>query len=179
MTHKRQAAQRAAEVDPPTRRGALALLGAAALAPAALAVLRRGPAFGAPPGSPGAVVDGLRFEVLGSARRALAGHPGAAPHTPGGSWPDVVRVQLRVLNAAASALLLSPGQFRLRVAGDLTVMPTAWLHGPAALPAGEARTGWIDFRAPASAGMLALDFSAAGRGEPVTVPLTGLLEAAR
>ncbi len=178
MTDDRMADERAAALHPPTRRGAIALLGAGALLPAALAAVRGRAGSGTTSAAPGAAVDGLRFDVLGSARRALAGHGGAPAHTLGESWPDVVRIQLRVLNVAASALLLSPGQFRLRV-GDLTVMPTDWLHGPGPLPAGEARTGWIDFRAPASAGLLALDFTAAGRREPVTVPLGALLGVTR
>jgi hypothetical protein len=149
----------------PSRRGVLVLLGAGALAPAAIAVL------GAVPR--GTEADGLRFDVLEVTLAALRGHTRhAGPVTPfeATSWPDVVRVRLRVRNVGGLPLLVSPGQFRLRVDG-ISVMPAAWRHGPSPLSAGDARTGWIDYRAPAGVGLLDLEFTPAGRVEPVTVPL--------
>lgn len=153
---------------PPSRRSVLGLLGAGALAPAAAGLLSAGP--------PGTVVDGdgLRFTVLGAHRRVLAGHGGPGRHTAEASWPDVVRVRLRLLNVAATALLVSPGQFRLRVGEQLTVMPTAWAHEPGPLGAGGRRVTWIDYRAPASTLLLGLEFTAAGRSRPVEVPLVTL-----
>ncbi len=141
------------------------LLGAGALAPAAVTVL------GAVPGATAA--DGLRFDVLEVTRAALAGHVHhAGPVTPfeATSWPDVVRVRLRVRNIGGLPLLVSPGQFRVRVEG-LSVMPTAWRHGPAPLGPGDARTGWIDYRTPADAGLLDLEFTPAGGVGAVSVPL--------
>jgi hypothetical protein len=149
----------------PSRRGVLLLLGAGALAPAAIAALGSAPRAGD--------ATGLRFEVLAATRTALAGHArhgGSVAPFEATSWPDVVRVHLRVRNLAGTDLLVSPGQFRLRVDG-LSVMPTAWQHGAAALRADGTRTGWIDYRAPAEVALLHLDFTAAGRVEPVSVPL--------
>jgi hypothetical protein len=151
----------------PSRRTAMILLGAGALTPVALAVLSRQPGGGADAG-------GLRFDVLDVTRGALPGHVRHASTVvlaEAPSWPDVVRVQLRVRNLAALPLLLSPGQFRLRVDRGVTVMPTGWRHGPAPLGGGDARTGWIDFRAPAGGQLFDLEFTPAGQAEPVAVPL--------
>lgn len=149
----------------PSRRGVLLLLGVGAVAPVAIAALGAA--------ADHADVDGLRFAVLAVGRQALPGH-----HHPSGpvspfeaaSWPDVVRVRLRVSNLGAQPLMVSPGQFRLRVQG-LSVMPTGWLHGATALAAGDSRTGWIDYRAPAGPEVLALEFTPAGGVAPVSVPL--------
>jgi hypothetical protein len=150
----------------PSRRTALILLGAGALTPVALAVLSHQPG--------GADAGGLRFDVIDVSRAVLAGHlahAGPVPLAEAPSWPDVVRVQLRVHNLAALPLLVSPGQFRLRVDRGVSVMPTGWLHGPGPLAGGDARTGWIDFRAPAGARLFDLEFTPAGQAEPVAVPL--------
>jgi hypothetical protein len=146
----------------------LVLLGAGALAPAAVTLA------GAATRDRGGAIEGLRFDVLEVSRRALPGHTrhaGPVSRIEATSWPDVVRVGLRVANLATLALLVSPGQFRLRVADDLSVMPTAWEHGPMPLAAGATRTGWIDYRAPQSDALLALEFTPAGHAEPVVVPL--------
>ena len=150
----------------PSRRSVLALIGVGAAAPVAVTLIDVRP--------PPVVTDGVRFEVLDVTRRALARHDGAPVHTDGASWPDVVRVRLSVFNVAAAAVLLSPGQFRLRVADHLTVMPTAWEHGPSGLAAARHLTTWIDYRAPAASGPLRLEFTAAGRSEPVSVRLLAL-----
>jgi hypothetical protein len=76
-----------------------------------------------------------------------------------------------VHNVAGTPLLVSPGQFRLLVAGGLSVMPTAWRHGPAPLEAGSARRSWIEYRAPRDAGTVTLEFTAAGRPAPKKLPL--------
>jgi hypothetical protein len=141
------------------------------MTPVALALGSSGP-------NGGSEVDGLRFDVLEVGRHALGGHTGHTGHSgdsraapvDGMSWSDVVRVSLRVSNVAGWPLLVSPGQFRLRVAG-LSVMPSAWQHGPAALMSGGTRTGWIDFRAPSRADVFDLEFTPAGRLQPVTAPL--------
>ncbi len=155
--------------DHPSRRSVLLLLGAGSVAPAALGLMIVNA------GQVGGELDGLRFEVLGTSRHLLAGHTAhpAGPVTPMQtmSWPDVVRVQMRVQNVATLPLLVSPGQFRLRTTAGLSVMPTAWQHGPAPLADGAARTGWIDYRAPAGDALLGLEFSPAGRREPVGVAL--------
>jgi len=165
----------------PSRRSVLVLLGVVGvLAPAAVMVQSREPA--------GGEMDGLRFDVLevgrhpvagsahhvGVGRQRVAGHGRDGDLTPlfeRTSWPDIVRVQLQVRNLSAMPLLVSPGQFRLRVQGDLSVMPTAWRHGAAALGAGETRSGWIDYRAPDADGLYQLEFSPAGHPEPVAVLL--------
>lgn len=150
----------------PSRRGLLVMLGLGAVAPAAVAWQLRRPV--------GGELDGLRFDVLAVRRRPRAGHTqhgratAAAEHA---SWPDVVRVQLQVRNLASVPLLVSPGQFRLRVHGDLSVMPTAWRHEVAALGAGETRSGWIDYRAPDVGGLYQLEFTGAGQPQPVAVTL--------
>jgi len=145
-----------------TRRGVLALLGAGVMAPAvtmALARARPDPTL----------VGDLEFRLLGATRRVLARHDGGERHPETSSWPDVVRVHLEVLNTAASAVLVSPGQFRLRV-GDLTVMPMAWQHAAGPFEDRLRRATWIDYRAPASADLLHLEFTPAGWSEPVSVP---------
>lgn len=116
------------DVDHPSRRGILVLLVAAA--PTAVALRTWGPVGEGEGG-------GLRFQVLDVGRHALGPHTGHR-RTLGGtsplgetSWPDVVRTSLRVSNVAAWPLLVSPGQFRLRVA-ELSVMPSGWQHGPPA-----------------------------------------------
>jgi hypothetical protein len=152
--------------ESPSRRGVLALLGAVALTPVAVRVLRSGaePVDG----------DGLRVEVLSASRYVLAGHE---VHTPaaslveGVSWPDVIRVELRVVNIAAVPLLVSPGQFRLLVSDSLSVMPTAWRHGPSALAAGATRRGWIEYRAPRTPGPVSLEYTPAGKPAPLQLPL--------
>jgi hypothetical protein len=144
-----------------TRRGVLALLGAGALAPAvtmALARARPDPTL----------VEGLEFHVLGATRRVLPRHDGVKHDPETSSWPDVVRVHLEVLNTATSAVLVSPGQFRLRV-GDLTVMPTAWQHSAGPFEGRLRRATWIDYRAPESADLLHLEFTPAGASSPVSV----------
>jgi hypothetical protein len=154
------------DTDRPSRRGVLALLGALALTPVAVTVRRSGagPADG----------DGLRVDVLGASRYVLAGHE---VHTPAPSlfeavsWPDVVRVDLRVVNIAAVPLLVSPGQFRLLVSDGLSVMPTAWRHGPGPLGAGSSRRGWIEYRAPRTPGPVTLEYTAAGDPAPLRLPL--------
>ena len=154
------------DIEQPSRRGVLALLGAAALTPVAVSLLRSG--WGS------SEADGLRIDVLGATRYPLAGHE---VHTEATSlfetvsWPDLVRVDLRVRNVAGTPLLVSPGQFRLLVAGGLSVMPTAWRHGAAPLAAGSARRGWIEYRAPRDAGPVTLEFTAAGRPAPEHLPL--------
>jgi hypothetical protein len=153
------------DIQEPSRRGVLALLGAAALTPVAVTLLDGRRTAGA---------GGLHIDVLGGSRFALAGHE---VHVPAPtlfesvSWPDVVRVDLRVRNVGGAPLLVSPGQFRLLVAGGLSVMPTAWRHGPGPLAAGAARRGWIEYRAPRDAGPVTLEFTPAGRPEPVRLPL--------
>jgi hypothetical protein len=153
------------ELSHPSRRGVLVLVAVGALSPVAL--------FLAKPGADGSSeVDGLRFNVLEVGRHALGGHTrhtGASPIEQM-SWPDVVRVSLRVSNVAGWPLLVSPGQFRLRVAG-LSVMPSAWEHGPTALVPGGSRTGWVDFRAPSDADVFELQFTPAGRLDPMATPL--------
>jgi len=145
----------------------LALLGAGVFAPAVALTLGR--ARAADP----ALGGDLQFRVLGATRRVLAGHEAAHGHVERSSWPDVVRVHLEVLNPAASPVLVSPGQFRLRV-DDVTVMPTAWQHAPGALDSGLHRGTWIDYRAPASAGLLHLEFTPAGAVTPVSVPFVAV-----
>lgn len=120
-----------------------------------------------------AVVSDVAVRVLAASRRPRPPGAGAHSHTQAESWPDVVRVELEVQNTGATAVLLSPGQFRLRVPEALTVMPCAWLHGPAALEPGGVRRTWVEYRAPAGTEPLRLEFTAAGAALPVPLLVGG------
>lgn len=165
------------ETEHHSRRELLLLLGIAAAAPLAVGVTRAGePARG--------VVADVAVAVLSVGRRSHA--PGQVGHDDGGhddgehqdgrdvapSWSDVVQVALEARNVGATAVLLSPGQFRLQLPGALSVMPCAWQHGPGALQPGEVRRSWVEYRAPAATEPLRLEFSPAGSASPVVLGLS-------
>jgi len=152
------------ESDRPSRRELLLLLGIAAAAPVAVGMTR------APEPTRGVVAD-VAVAVLAVGRRSRAPSGGAHAHL-ADSWPDVVHVGLEVDNVGGTAVLLSPGQFRLQLPGGLSVMPCAWQHGPAALAPREVRRTWVEYRAPAGPDPLRLEFTAAGSATPLPLPLT-------
>lgn len=113
--------------------------------------------------------------VLGShrsrrERMAAHEHAGAAAHDR--SWPDVVRVDVEVHNGRRRPVLMSPGQFRLRVGRDgPTVTPYAAGRVPGALgPRSTTRT-WIDYLAPGDASDLWVEYAEAGAATLLAVPL--------
>lgn len=154
-----------------SRRELLLLLGIVAAAPLAVGVTRAAePARG--------VVADVAVTVLAVGRRSRAPDPGGRGDGYGGGdgqarpWSDVVRVGLDARNTGGTAVLLSPGQFRLQLPGALSVMPCAWQHGPGALQPGEVRRTWVEYLAPAGTEPLRLEFSAAGSASPVPLLLS-------
>jgi len=123
--------------------------------------------------------------VLGAARHAggaahQAGtHDHAAPagttlavHDP---WRDTVEVDVEVHNGTDRPMLVSPGQFRLRVGAD---GPTVTLYGAdraaGELPAGSTTRMRISYLAPPPGEALAVEFTEAGA---VSGARVGLAEA--
>lgn len=146
------------ERDRHSRRDLLLLLGIATAVPVAVGLTRSSePLRG--------VVADVAVSVLAVGRRSRAPGGGAHVHE-AQSWGEVVRVGLEAHNTGGTAVLLSPGQFRLQLPGPLSVMPCAWQHGPCALEPREVRRTWVEYRAPRGVEPLRLEFTAAGSGSP-------------
>jgi hypothetical protein len=134
------------------------------LAPTLFGDLSRATAFGR------VAVLGARREhhaaaglTHGGARVALPDHL-APQHLP---WSDHVRVDIQVENASRRPVLLSPGQFRLRIGG---AGPTVSLydagHQVLALAAGTALTTWVAFLAPPGVSEFGVEYTEAGAATP-------------
>ena len=82
-------------------------------------------------------------------------------------WSDYVSVDIAVENASARPVLLSPGQFRLRV-GDTG--PTVSLYDAGrqvlSLPAGATLTTWVGFLAPPEESAFGIEYTEAGAATP-------------
>jgi hypothetical protein len=111
--------------------------------------------------------------LLGWSRRSLAAshdhaagghvHGGAAtvlvPSAVHGAWTDAVSVDLQVHNGTKEPVELSPGQFRVRVAGgDVTVSLYGADRPAGPIAAGSTATFRIDYLVP-PAGGLSLEFA--------------------
>ncbi len=122
-----------------------------------------------------------RVAVLGARREHRAGLAGshhgsdasgsgsdrvAPQHQP---WAELVRADIEVENLSRRPVLLSPGQFRLRV-GDTG--PTVSLyeagHRVLALAGGTVLTTWVGFLAPPDESSFAIEYTEAGAATPHT-----------
>jgi hypothetical protein len=90
----------------------------------------------------------------------------APQHQP---WSDYVRVDLAVENSTRRPVLLSPGQFRLRVGSS---GPTVSLydagHRVVALAAGSTLTTWVGYLAPSDQSAFGIEYTEAGARAPHT-----------
>jgi hypothetical protein len=131
------------------------------------------------PGAGGA--GALTVSVLGSRRGALrAGHAlhsqhalpatAAAEHL---EWSDTVVADVEVHNPTQSPLLVSPGQFRIRVGGDgPTVTYYDSERAVGALAAGRTVRMWISYLVPPGSPPVSLEYAAAGATTVLSLPLT-------
>lgn len=114
--------------------------------------------------------------VVGAERGPRAPGEAAAhgpAHEPGQSpWDEVVHVRLEVHNGLDRPVLVSPGQFRLRVghAGP-TVAPLAVGHAAGALAAGATVRTWVSYLAPASPVDTSLEYADTGLPRILRFPL--------
>jgi hypothetical protein len=90
----------------------------------------------------------------------------APQHLP---WSDYVRVDLAVENSTRRPVLLSPGQFRLRVGSS---GPTVSLYDAGdrvvALAAGSTLTTWVGYLAPSDQSAFGIEYTEAGARAPHT-----------
>lgn len=119
-----------------------------------------------------AVIRARRMHRTGA---ATGPHHGRAPSEPTDDhlapehlvWSDYVRVDIEVENASARSVLLSPGQFRLRV-GDAG--PTVSLYDAGrpvlAMAAGTTLTTWVGFLAPPEVSAFGVEYTEAGAVTP-------------
>ena len=87
-------------------------------------------------------------------------------------WTDRVRVEIEVENASRRPVLVSPGQFRLRVgqAGPTVSLYDAG-HRAVALAPGTALATWVAFLAPPAPADFAVEYTEAGSADPHTFVL--------
>ncbi len=89
------------------------------------------------------------------------------------TWSTTVRVQVAVHNAADRAVLLSPGQFRLRVGAAGTTVAPYDVERPASLiPAGKTLDTWISYLAPAEESDFSLEYDDTGLSHPLDLRLS-------
>ncbi len=85
------------------------------------------------------------------------------------AWSDYVHVDLAVENSSRRPVLLSPGQFRLRVGRS---GPTVSLydagHRVVALAAGSTLTTWVGYLAPSDQSAFGIEYTEAGARAPHT-----------
>ena len=163
-----------------SRRSAFVALGGSALSGIATgAWFRRGPAVAASAAGRGAPGTGA-VAVLAARRGTVgaAGGDGHGGHTGVGSsghhgWSGTVVADLEVHNPSRRPLLVSPGQFRLRIG---RTGPTVSFYDSeravGVLSAGASVRMWISYLAPPEATELSLEYAAAGATAPVALPLS-------
>lgn len=162
-----------------TRRQALLLLTSAAGA-GALAVVRAGDHSG-PSISRGRGVWTATgtIAVVGAhrdVRTAPPGHEAAdgLGHPAGTAlWSDVVTADVELHNGLDRAILVSPGQLRLRLA-DSTVTPVSAGFRAGPLAAGGTLASWISYLAPSDARRMSLQYVEPGARAPMVLALPGL-----
>jgi hypothetical protein len=179
-----------------SRRHLLAALAGTALAAGAagavVAGAPDGPAGGraTPSRGRGAATSFGSVAVVGALRAPRpddGGHLHGDGQAPSGAlldstWSDTVRADVEVHNGLDRAVLMSPGQFRLRVGRDgPTVSPYAVgsVAGPVA--PGATVTTWVTYLAPAGATALSLEYTDTGRPGVLrlALPLAGPAGAGR
>ena len=94
-----------------------------------------------------------------------AGSDHLAPqHQP---WTDILRAEIEVENLSRRPVLLSPGQFRLRVgATGPTVSLYEAGHRVLALAGGTVLTTWVGFLAPPEESSFTIEYTEAGAAKP-------------
>lgn len=111
--------------------------------------------------------------VLGASRQHLSAgnghHQQAVSNVPAKhrTWSETVRVDVEVHNGSDQPILVSPGQFRLRLgAGGMTVTPydAGWSVGP--LGASETVASWITYLAPPGGADLWIEYAEPGATAP-------------
>lgn len=121
-----------------------------------------------------------------AARRAARHDSGAHVHVgsaaggplPNLTWSTTVAVQVEMFNGTHHAVLLSPGQFRLRLGpGGTTVAPYD-ASAPAVLAPATSLDTWITYLAPLEAADLGLEYQDTGATDPLRFRLAGLPPAA-
>lgn len=121
---------------------------------------------GAPTAFGSVAVLGSRREALPQATAVVHGHGVDGAVLPDWTWSDMVRVDVEVHNGTDRELLMSPGQFRLRVGRDgPTVTPYDAELAPGPLAAGATATTWVSYLAPAEATELWVEYSEAGASD--------------
>lgn len=113
---------------------------------------------------------------VGTARRATltasavgAQHQNHSVHVPEEhrTWSDTVRVEMELHNGTERPILVSPGQFRLRVgSGGPTVTPyqAGWVVGP--LSGSSTLSSWITYLAPPGASDMWVEYVEPGATAP-------------
>jgi hypothetical protein len=89
------------------------------------------------------------------------------------TWSTTVRVQVEVHNGSERAVLLSPGQFRLRIADtDTTVAPYDVGRPAAVVGPGRTVDTWVSYLAPAEESDLRLEYDDTGLSRPLDFRLS-------
>lgn len=115
--------------------------------------------------------------AVGAARRSTLGASAAGTHAAHlghtaeshSTWSDTVRVEVEVHNGTERPVLVSPGQFRLRVGSTgPTVSPyqAGWPVGP--LSASSTLSSWVTYLAPPGAVDLLVEYVEPGAAAPAT-----------
>lgn len=83
------------------------------------------------------------------------------------TWSETVRIEVEVHNGSDQPILVSPGQFRLRLGGGgMTVTPydAGWSVGP--LGTSETVASWISYLAPPGGADLWIEYAEPGATAP-------------
>jgi len=160
-----------------TRRRMLVGAGATGVAALGAGVLVNRDDAGGPTRRAGEPTSFGSVALLGWSRRSLtaasghaAAHAHVGPHPPGGealvpsavhgAWTDAMTVDVSVHNGSSAPIELSPGQFRVRVAGGaVTVSLYAADRAAGPVAAGESALLRIDYLVPPPGLGLALEFA--------------------
>lgn len=153
-----------------SRRSAFVALGGSTLSAIATgAWFRRGPAE--TPSAAGRGAAGAGAVAVLAARRGTVGAAGG-DHGHHHGWAGTVVTDVEVHNPGRRPLLVSPGQFRLRIG---STGPTVSFYDSeravGVLSAGASVRMWISYLAPPEATKLSLEYAAAGATAPVALPL--------
>lgn len=89
------------------------------------------------------------------------------------TWSSVIRVQVEVHNGSEHAVLLSPGQFRLRLgASSTTVSPYDFGRPTSAIAPGHTVQTWTSYLAPAEESDLRVEYEDTGLPRPLDFGLS-------
>jgi hypothetical protein len=111
-----------------------------------------------------------RHDFLAHAHHDSVSAVGRLPNL---TWSTVVRIQVEVHNGSGHPMLLSPGQFRLRVRrAGTTVSPYAVGRPAAAVASGETVQTWVSYLAPAEETELRVEYDDPARADPLGFDLS-------